>query len=443
MRNIINTKIIISALTLGLFLLRIGYAQEIKVPLSYSNMAFDEDNKLFLNQDGQRFYAAETKAKYDLNSLFGNPVGTNEGIQMDFGSMEGYITYGLIPYGQAPHPLPVFRFTKKLENGKATINIIDDFKYPYDFVNWKENKYLTIGYRVVSKKGMILFDGEITVKGDGPFEVAPAIYEGPFVSNPTENSIDIWCRTTMPVAASVAVNGKIYKSDDKASFHLWKIAGLEPNKSYSYKIEYDGLLQEYNFKTAPKKGSREPFIFGYTSDSRHAKGEGERKIYGANAYIMKKIAALAYREDASFVQFSGDMINGYLSNNPEQQVQFTNWKKAVEPFWHYMPFYIGMGNHEFLGYRFTDENNNTIAMVDGFPYETKSGEAAFAEAFVNPTNGPESEDGNKYDPDPDNIDFPSYEENVFYYSYGNVAVIVLNSDYWYAPTVNNNGNISV
>ena len=54
----------------------------------------------------------------------------------------------------------------------------------------------------------------------------------------------------------------------------------------------------------------------------------------------------------AFMQFSGDLINGYLETNAETQVQYTNWKKAVEPFWHYMPFQVGMGNHEALGHIF-------------------------------------------------------------------------------------------
>ena len=53
---------------------------------------------------------------------------------------------------------------------------------------------------------------------------------------------------------------------------------------------------------------------------------------------------------------------------------------------------------------------------------------------MNPTNGPGSEDGASYDPDPDAMDFPSYDENAFYYTYDNVAVVVLNSDYFYAPS---------
>jgi len=53
-----------------------------------------------------------------------------------------------------------------------------------------------------------------------------------------------------------------------------------------------------------------------------------------------------------------------------------------------------------------------------------------------PENGPLSEDGATYDPSPQTIDFPTYRENVYYYIYDNVAVIVLNSDYFYAPSTN-------
>jgi 3',5'-cyclic AMP phosphodiesterase CpdA len=113
-------------------------------------------------------------------------------------------------------------------------------------------------------------------------------------------------------------------------------------------------------------------------------------------------------------------------------LQYRNWKRAIEPFAHYFPVYVSMGNHEAL-MRVFGGNNNRI-MLDRFPYETESAEAAFAAHFVNPLNGPNGEDGAKYDPNPANIDFPSYKENVYYYTYDNVAVVVLNSDYWYAPS---------
>ncbi|MEM6271758.1 MAG: metallophosphoesterase [Bacteroidota bacterium] len=415
-----------------------AFAQEPSVPGSYSNIFYDEDQQLYLADGDQRYYADTSSPKYTLQNMLGNARGTETGVTLDFAGLEGYIVYGLIPYGQAPHPLPVFRFEKKLEAGKVSIDIANDFKDPYDFVNWKRNHYLTLGYRLTDPAGSILFDGEVSLTGTGPFAVAPSIYEGPFVGNVRADGADIWCRTTLPIAASVQVNGKTYRDKVASTFHHWEIAGLTANQLYEYTVTYGDLKQQYAFKTALPKGSRAPFVFGYASDSRHAKGSGERRVYGTNAYIMKKIAALAYREKAAFVQFTGDMINGYLRDNAEQQLQYTNWKKAVEPFWHYLPFYIGMGNHEALGFIFRGEDKYWKGFIDAFPYATQSAEAAFAEAFVNPRNGPKSEDGNQYDPDPQAIDFPSYAENVYAYTYGNVAMIVLNSDYWYAPTLGKN-----
>ena len=436
-----NTTTILLTAVLLLLLQRTGFAQDLQVPASYSNLFYDENDQLYLVHGDQRYYADTTPSKYTLEKLLGKAVGTDTGLTLDFGDIEGSIVYGLIPYGKAPHPLPVFRFEKPLEEGKVTINIVKDFKDPYDFVDWKTNKYLTIGYRISNTKGSILFDGEVSVKGEGPFTIAPAIYEGPFVNNVSPNGVEIWFRTTMPVAASVFIAGKTYREKEESTFHHWKIDGLRSNTTYGYTVNYGGLEQQYEAKTAPRKGSRDAFVFAYASDSRHAKGGGERRIYGTNAYIMKKIAALAYRENASFIQFTGDMINGYLRNKGEMQLQYTNWKKAVEPFWHYMPFYIGMGNHEAMGYVFKD-STRWKGFVDAFPYETESAEAAFAEAFVNPSNGPKSEDGSKYDPDPKAIDFPSYDENVFYYTYGNVAMVVLNSDYWYAPILGRDSTTS-
>jgi 3',5'-cyclic AMP phosphodiesterase CpdA len=75
-----------------------------------------------------------------------------------------------------------------------------------------------------------------------------------------------------------------------------------------------------------------------------------------------------------------------------------------------------------------------MASIDKFPFETESAEQLFAKMFVHPHNGPKSEDGSKYDPDPGKTDFPSYDENVYYYTYGNMAMVVLNSNYLYAPS---------
>jgi len=408
-------------------------AQDIQIPKSYSNMYQDEKG-IYLKEGDNKYYAIKDNPQYTLEQLFGNPKGTEEGVEMDFGDFKGTLTYGLIPYGKAPHPLPVFRFVKTLESGKATINIKGDFKYPYDFVDWQANQKLSIGYRLADESGMVVFDGEVSLKGKGPFTVAPAIYEGPFINKRTDNSATIWYNTTIPVATTIEIDGKIIESP-ASTHHEITVTGLQPDTKYDYTLNYDVFSQQYHFKTAPKPGTKQPFVFAYTSDSRHARGGGERKIYGANAYIMKKIAAVAYANGAEFMQFSGDLINGYLETNVETQVQYTNWKKAVEPFWHYMPFQVGMGNHEALGYIFKDGNGRTRGFVDKFPFDTESAEYSFSEAFVNPVSSLKSEDGSVYDPSSSTTDFPSYAENVFHYTYDNVAVIVLNSDYWYAPSL--------
>ena len=134
------------------------------------------------------------------------------------------------------------------------------------------------------------------------------------------------------------------------------------------------------------------------------------------------------------MQFSGDLIDGYLTQPEAMHVQYANWKRAIQPFAHYFPVYISMGNHETLNRLFSSRDDGVYVMLDRFPYQTESAERIFADNFVNPENGPVSEDGAAYDPQPDMQNFPSYKENVFYYTYDNVGVVVLNSDYWYSPS---------
>jgi len=171
-------------------------AQTTKIPSTYSNIKYDSTNRLYYSKDGKRYYAFESEDKYSIKQLLGSPVGTNRGIILDFKGFKGSITYGMITYGLAPHPLPVYRFTEKILGGKASINIIRNFSYPFDFVNWKENKKLTIGYRLIDETGMIVFDGNVSVAGSGPFKVVPTIYEGPYINRIKTNSVVIWFNTS-------------------------------------------------------------------------------------------------------------------------------------------------------------------------------------------------------------------------------------------------------
>lgn len=405
------------------------------IPAVYSNISKDKNGYFVLNND-QKIYEFPARGKYRLSQLKGNPKGTADGLTFDFENADfaGILYYGFIPYGDGQHPYPVyFKTSSPISAGKASINILA-LEGKYDMIGWQKKKKGTIGYRVISQDGGLLYDGIITFKGSGPFVVDLTIVEGPFINLVDQQGATISFRTNRETVAKVNVDGRSFVTPEASLNHEIKVSGLSPNTRYDYLVEYGDNKQQYSFKTAPKPGSRDSFSFSYASDSRNGNGGGERNLYGANFYIMKKIMALSNQNNVAFMQFSGDLINGYLSDKQEMNLQYANWKRAVEPFWHHFPIYISMGNHEALVREFKDTAQTTFISVDRFPFDTESAEAIFSQNFVNPENGPISEDGASYDPDNTEMDFPSYRENVFYYSYDNVAVVVLNSNYFYSPS---------
>jgi hypothetical protein len=411
------------------------------IPKSYKNLFYDEQNRLYFKKpSGEVVYTDTTAATFTLNRLMGKPQATANGIAFDFGipDFKGTLYFGFIPYGDSKHPQPVyFRSPAKIENGKAEINITQ-MKGTYDMVGWEKGGKGTLGYRVVNDKGAMIYDGKIAFTyTNQTFQIACTLTEGTFINLLTAEGATISFTTNLPVVAKIEIEGKTFADKEPSTNHEILITGLEANKKYDYKVLFADRQQIFSFKTAPKNGTRSKFSFAYASDSRAGQGGGERNMYGANYYIMKKIAALAHSKNAAFFQFTGDLIDGYLIDKGETELQYANWKRSVEIFWHYMPIYAAMGNHEALNYRF---EKNTYS-IDRFPYETESAEAIFAKHFVNPLNGPESEDGSKYDKDRKSVDFPSYKENAFYYTYDNVAVIVMNSNYWFAPSRTKVGEI--
>ncbi len=390
-----------------------------------------------VEKNGKLFYKAvplkAVKTKYSLKQLVGNPIGTNNGIAFDFGKLKGKLYYGFIKHGDGRYPQPVFykRFSP-IKKGHASINILKNLANQYDMVNWAKTGRGILAYRVVKKDGAILFDGKIAFTGKSPFKINKAsIIEGPFVNFSQEgkfsHSVRISFETLKKSMASIRIKKAVFKESKRTTHHEISLNNLLPNTVYAYTVETrkgnDVYRESYSFKTAPVEGSRKPFIFAYASDSRAALGGGERDIKGANAYIMKKIAALISLKKAAFMQFTGDMINGYSNSIEGTQLEYRNWKRAIEPFAHYLPIVSGMGNHEVVTHKFKHRIS-----IDKFPFATESAEAVFASQFVNPTNGPESEEVG-------GVNFPSYKENVFYYIYDNVAIVVLNSDYWYAPSL--------
>lgn len=406
------------------------------IPAVHSNIGFS-GGKYYVESAGKKYEEIVNSSGLSLDAFAVAARGTRKGIDFDFQlpGLTGTLFYGFIPYGDSKHPLPVyFKRSSEIVEGRASINIAEQLSGVYDMVGWQKSGKGTLGYRVVNSEGNFLYDGKVSFKGTGPFEIDVTIIEGPFVNLLTDEGATISFVTNEESKAIIKVDGKSFSDETETKKHEIKLSGLEAATQYDYTVEAGGNEQHFSLKTAPEAGSRSAFTFSYASDSRNGNGGGERNLFGANFYIMKRIMALNRFKDVAFMQFSGDLIDGYLNTVEETDLQYANWKRAVEPFWHYFPIYISMGNHEVLMRTFADRRQTFL--IDRFPYATESAEAVFAANFVNPQNGPESEDGASYDPVADQMDFPSYKENVFYYTYDNVAVVVMNSDYFYAPSTN-------
>lgn len=410
------------------------------IPEIYSNIHRAENGQLYYQHDSDRYYANKNTSTKTLENYMGHPKGTKEGIEFDFGKaiQDGKIYYGLIHYQDSKHPTPVWYKKKaKIKNGLCKIDIMKRLSGIYDMTDWELLGIGTIGYRILSKKGKIKYEGILTfhyTEGKG-FSIANTIIEGPFVNNLTPYEATIWFKTNHTVKAQILVNGRYYKDAIPTKKHEIILTGLEPNTVYTYTVDYKDYAQTYEFTTAPKAGSRTPFVFAYVSDSRAGNGGGERDFGGTNFYAMRKIAALSSYNKVAFMQFTGDLVNGYVSDKKEINVQYANWKRAVEPFGHYFPIVCAMGNHEVVGPIFRNKKGKYANQIVKFPFSTESSSAVFANNFVNPINGPASEDNAIYDPNPNQTDFPPYDETVFYYTYDNVAMVVLNSNYFYAPTI--------
>jgi len=429
-------------LLLGLFTGAFVMAQD-SIPAVYNNIYYDQNNKLYHQYYDKKYYTLIDTTALTLSNMQGNPQASVTGLDFDFNNLNlsGTLYYGLINYKDSKHPSPVwYKVTSNIDKGKATIDILRRLSGRYDMTSWKELGAGTLGYRIANEKGELLYDGIIGFKYNElhGFSVATTITEGPFINLLESEGVTISFDTNLPVKANITVDEKVYESPDKRTHHEIRISDLQPATNYAYKVNYEDGIQNYSFKTAPKPGSRKPFVFAYTSDSRAGQGGGEHDLYGANFYVMRKISALAKFKEVAFMQFTGDMINCYSTIKDEINLQYANWKRSIEPFAHYFPINVGIGNHEVIGKLFTDNEGRWVAFIPGFPFITESPSAIFASNFVNPINDLKSEDGAYYDPDPSKIDFPPYDETVFYYTYDNVAMIVLSSDYFYTPSIKNN-----
>ena len=412
-----------------LFFSNFGYSQ---VPKVYSNISLKQGNAVAFVK-GKEFPESNNGRGYQLQDLIGYPQGTQTGVKFNFGPKvsSGTVYFGLINPADGKYPMPVY--FKRTADIVASVSQIDlnQLRGKYDMSAWEKSGAGFLGYRVMGPKGQLLYDGRLSfIFENDMFRVPPSIIEGPTINQLTDNSVVISLKLNKQGPVTILVNDSKYESIGKTSIEI-KIEGLQPNTDYDYIVE--GVVgRNYSFKTNPAKGDRSPFVFAYTSDSRAGQGGGERNLYGANYYVMQRIVAYSNAQNAAFLQFTGDMINGYLAEKQEMNLQYANWKRSLEPYSSFFPINVAMGNHEALVNYFSSPETEEGVGIDRFPFETESAEAVFATNFSNPFSELKSEDGSLYDPDPNTTDFPPYNETVFSYIHGNCAMLVLNSNYWYA-----------
>jgi hypothetical protein len=431
-------------------------AQKRSIPSVYSNINHDS-NGFYFELKGNRFYARPDNEGFVPEMFTANIKGSISGLRFDFATkgLNGTLFYGFIPLDDSKFPQPVFfSSSAEIKEGVADVDL-KKMKGRYDMIDWEKTGQGILGYRVMSSTNNILYDGKVNFDAteflatDGqyheiaygqkvptdvkPFIATLSLVEGPIIANVTHESAVVFAKTSTKGKISVRANNKNFNSKS-ATYHEVEITDLEPDTEYEYAVRYGRFTETYSFRTAPAPGSRTSFSFSYASDSRSGNGGGERNLFGTNAYIMKKIMALNMQQKVRFMQFSGDLVTGYSENPNSIRLEYTNWKRAIEPFAHYLPVFTAMGNHEAVVKSFVNPATNTSFQVDNFPFDKVSAEAVYQMEFVNPMNGPDSEDGSTYDPSVKEVDFPSYKESVYYYIYDNVAMVVLNSDYWYAPS---------
>jgi len=417
----------------------------IEIPEIHSNIILDSSGRPgFITSSGDTLWQAPVNSRYTLTQMRQNPVGYEEGIRFDFrnGELNGSLHYGFINAGEGNliHQPIFFKRVSEIKNGRAEINIKENLSGKYDFIGWQESGIVRLGYRIIDDRGGMIYDGKVILKGTGPFRVDTSIVGGPFISQLDHESALISFVTNFPSNPYIEIAGRKFYTPTARTRHEIKITGLVPDTVYPYLVHYGDNIDGYLLRTAPEPGARTSFSFAYASDSRAGKGGGERALKGTNAYILKKIGVFCHSRGIRFFQFTGDLIDGYTNSADEINLEYANWKRTMEPFWHCFPIIPGMGNHESLTMYFTHDKQSVG--IDNFPFADHSSEAVFAGNFANPHNGPASEDNCRYDPNPAESDFPSYDENTFHYSYDNIGMIVLNSNYWYSYSIDDYPEIS-
>ncbi len=262
-------------------------------------------------------------------------------------------------------------------------------------------------------------------------QVVPTVSEGPFVDQITESSAIVSWDTDLPVDGIVRLEGvgDFYAPNSNDTHFEVPLTGLSAGRTYTYSVQItDGIstttTRQYSFRTPAQDTTQ--FAFAVMGNSRAGYGGGEYDSNGVNARVLGSLATGAFNRGAEFIVHTGDLVNGHTTSVSDFEMQLDSFKDAVENIGHYIPIYELMGDHEAVTDIFSDTVIGPMFDKEG----SNSAEVIFTNEFVNPTNGP----------DPDNVaantppgkSLPPYEENVYYFDYGNSRFVMMNNNYWYS-----------
>ncbi len=408
------------------------HISELDIPSVYSGILVHPNKRLYHLSaiSGDTAWLNAPKDTINPFLLLSEPKLVDKNLLFDFKNSQlfGSVIYGLYTEEQTKFSIPVFTKSCRIISGKAKADISS-------FWNESGNNTPTLlAYKIQNQYGELLYKGKALIKTSEEAKILPVITEGPFVSLLTESSIRISFVVSKPCKAHIKINDQTYDQFNESKLnggilYEFDVEGLKPSTKYAYSVVFDSNTETFSFITAPVDGSQQPFVFGFTSGSMANRTDISQQSLGVNESTLFNLGVEAIAHNASFIQFSGNLISGYSRSTEMAAFEYHNWKKAIEPMAHYIPFYTAMGNHETVMYSFDDGSNFGLS-VDQFPFSKSSSESVFSEQFFNPENGPASEDGHPNDPHKNKDDFPPYTDQVYHYQYGNLAVVVLNTNYW-------------
>lgn len=284
-------------------------------------------------------------------------------------------------------------------------------------------------------------------------QLIPTIIEGPFVDQITPTSAIISWHTNQPVSGTVKIHThndgvndskEISSKPGKHTHFEIPLTELEPGTTYYYQaniyqIQGSELCPAsnsseeskwYYFKT-PANNTTE-FSFVVLGDSRASETDVGQGFGGVNPIVLQKFTVYAFNKEADFIIHTGDLFTGYTSSPFDFKLQLDSYKNVVEAVGPYIPIYEMMGKHEVVVKMYGESLwPGVLYNMLMFDREAeKSGEAMFARAFVNPRNGPNPD--NAVAGAPPGKSLPPYQENVYYFDYGNSRFVAMNNTYWYS-----------